>query len=75
MHSQKQDQYPWHKTAKGESFFVPSLDPKVTVIEGKQMAVILIGHMKIKAVPCLYKGLLGVMFTRPFDYASRQAQS
>lgn len=64
MTKRKQDKYPWHKTQRGESFFVPSLDVKATELEGRQMAVILINSGGVICKPGIYQGVLGVMFKR-----------
>lgn len=62
----KKNSYPWSRTGRGESFFVPALDVRKVVIEGRQAAVKQLGdRVRVKAVPCVYKGLLGVMFTKP----------
>ena len=60
----KADKYPWHRIQRGGSFFVPALDVNATVIEGKRMAVKVLGTAAVKAVPCIYDGMLGVMFRR-----------
>ena len=57
--------YPWKRTQRGEYFFVPSLDTQQTIFEGLRAA----GQAGLivrstQAVPCIYKGLLGVMFRR-----------
>ena len=57
-------EYPWGRTKHGESFFVPTLDVRQVEIEGAQAAARL-NLRAIKATPCVYKGLLGVMFKRP----------
>lgn len=56
-------EYPWKRTKRGESFFVPSLNTQQTIFEGLRAA----GQAGLtvsstKATPCIYKGLLGVMF-------------
>lgn len=56
------DRYPWHRMQSGESFFVPCLDPGAVMLEGRQQAAAYFGNNCVKAVPCIYKGLLGVMF-------------
>lgn len=56
------DRYPWHRTRPGESFFVPCLDPMQVAWEGRKQAADYFGTPCVKATPCIYKGLLGVMF-------------
>lgn len=58
------DIYPWHRLKAGESFFVPALDIRTIEREGRQMAVHMLGTSNVRATPCIYKGLLGVMFRR-----------
>jgi hypothetical protein len=61
----KTDRFPWSKTGYGESFFVPTLDVRKVELEGRQAATRVLGtRANVKAVPCVYKGLLGVMFTK-----------
>ena len=59
-------EYPWGRTKPGESFFIPGLDTQQIIFEGLRAA----GQAGLtvrstKAAPCIYKGLLGVMFKRP----------
>ena len=55
--------YPWRRTSIGRSFFVPSLDLPKTRIEGLQHAYRQ-GIKRAEGTPCVYKGVLGVMFTK-----------
>jgi hypothetical protein len=42
----------------GESFFVPSLDPKVTMLEGRRAAQ----GRRVISFEAIFDGKLGVMF-------------
>lgn len=56
--------YPWHRCVPGTSFFVPSLDPHRTKVEGLQAGYRTLGtKAAIDARPGAYKGVLGVLFT------------
>ena len=55
--------YPWHRTRRGECFFVPALDVRRVELQGIRIAYRQ-GIYHVKATPCIYKGLLGVMFKR-----------
>ena len=55
--------YPWHRVQRGEFFFVPALDLQATEMAGLRVAARQeLGN--VKAYPCIYKGMLGVMFKR-----------
>jgi hypothetical protein len=59
-------EYPWGRTKPGESFFIPGLDTQQIIFEGLRAASYAgVSVKRTKAVPCIYKGLLGVMFKRP----------
>jgi hypothetical protein len=55
--------YPWHRLQRGEYFFVPALDLPATELAGLRVAARQ-GLGSVKAYPCIYKGMLGVMFKR-----------
>lgn len=56
--------YPWHQHAGGESFFVPSLDPETTRLEGLRIGHKLLGlSAKLDARTGIHDRLLGVLFT------------
>ena len=56
--------YPWAGTKFGESFFVPALDPQETLLHGLRSALMYgLSRGQVRAVICIYKGLMGVMFT------------
>ncbi len=62
--SPKRDTYRWATTKPGESFFVPSVDPPTTLLEGLRSAHTHgLSATNIRAAPCIYKGVMGVMFT------------
>ena len=53
----------WHKRPVG-SFFVPTLQPYVLMAEGLRTARETPGRrINVKARACIYKGMLGVIFT------------
>jgi hypothetical protein len=53
----------WHQRAVG-SFFVPTLSPYVLMAEGLRTARETPGkRINVKARACIFKGMLGVMFT------------
>lgn len=55
--------YPWERLKHGEGFFVPAIDTEKTRELGLRAAV---GQrLRIKAVPCIKDGLLGVWFYLP----------
>lgn len=59
-----QTEYPWHRCVPGTSFFIPSLDPQRTKVEGLGEGFRILGHRaKIDARPGMYRGVLGVMFS------------
>ena len=56
--------FPWHRCVPGTSFFVPSLDPQHTQLEGLRQGYRKLGRKeKIYAQIGTYKGMLGVLFT------------
>lgn len=56
--------YPWHRCVPGTSFFVPSLDPHRTAVEGLQAGHRILGtKAAITARPGAYKGTMGVLFS------------
>lgn len=56
------EDYPWQRLRAGESFFVPCIDHRKVMLEGRQWASALIGSRSVSAIPCVYQGLWGVMF-------------
>ena len=56
-------QYPWHRTEKGQGFFVPCLDTHVTREAGLKAAL---KHrcFDARAYPAIRGGLIGVWFYR-----------
>ncbi len=58
--------FPWHRLSRKESFFVPTLDLRATELAGIQAAY-RTGIRRVTATPCIYKGLLGVMLSKPED--------
>ena len=57
-------EYPWHRCVPGASFFVPSLEPHRTKVEGLRQGYLALGNRAaITARPGMYRGMLGVMFT------------
>jgi hypothetical protein len=55
--------YPWSKLKPGEGFFVPALDTEKARELGLRAAV---GQrLRIRAVPCIKDGLIGVWFYLP----------
>lgn len=55
--------YPWDKLKRGEGFFVPAIDTEKARELGLRAAV---GQrLRIKAVPCIKDGLIGVWFYLP----------
>jgi len=55
--------YPWSTLKPGEGFFVPALDTEKARELGLRAAV---GQrLRIKAVPCIKDGLIGVWFYLP----------
>jgi len=55
--------YPWHKTKRGQGFFVPSLDVQATYEEGLRSAVgqrVYNAHAKVG----VFQGFTGVWFYR-----------
>lgn len=55
--------YPWQSLKPGEGFFVPALNTALVQEMGLRAAV---GQrLRIKAVPCIRGGLIGVWFYRP----------
>ena len=57
-----QDKFPWHRLRREEYFFVPAIDVQRIAIEGRSAALASLGHLKVAATPCIYQGVLGVMF-------------
>ena len=58
-------EYPWKRTQRKGSFFVPGLDTQQIIYEGLRAATYAGDSVKCaRADPCIYKGLLGVMFKR-----------
>ncbi len=58
--------YPWSETPPGGWFFVPSLNPEQTRMEGLQAAI----HYQIFKIDVevgVYKGRYGVKFSRPLE--------
>jgi hypothetical protein len=55
--------YPWSKLKPGEGFFVPALDTEKARELGLRAAVAT--RLRIKAVPCIRDGLIGVWFYLP----------
>jgi hypothetical protein len=51
---------PWHRVKANEGFFVPCLDIETTTRLGLLSA--LPYRVRVKAVPCIKDGLLGVWF-------------
>jgi hypothetical protein len=57
-------EYPWHRCVPGASFFVPSLEPHRTKVEGLRQGYLALGNRAaITARPGMYRGMLGVMFS------------
>ena len=55
--------YPWDRLKRGEGFFVPAIDTEKARELGLRAAV---GQrLRIKAVPCIKDGLIGVWFYLP----------
>ena len=55
--------YTWHRVQRGGSFFVPALDTAKVQLEGVQQARR--QHItRATGTPCIYNGVLGVMFKR-----------
>lgn len=60
------ERFPWHRCKAGESFFVPSLDPHRTMVEGLGEGYRVLGRKTfLRAKAGAYKGKLGVVFTLP----------
>ena len=61
--------YPWSSLKPGDGFFVPTLDTEKARELGLRAAV---GQrLRIKAVPCIKDGLIGVWFYLPLPARSR----
>ena len=56
------EEYPWQQLRAGESFFVPCIDHRKVMVEGRQWASALLGPRSVSATPGVYKGMWGVMF-------------
>ena len=56
------DRFPWHRTRPGESFFVPCVDIEATRLLGRRVAAK--QGVPARDTPCIYQGVLGVMFKR-----------
>lgn len=55
--------YPWDRLKRGEGFFVPAIDTEKARELGLRAAV---GQrLRIKALPCIKDGLIGVWFYLP----------
>ena len=54
----------WRTRVPGTSFFVPTLNPHAIMAEGLRTSSDVLGvSRQARARMCIYKGLLGVMFT------------
>jgi hypothetical protein len=60
----KNPNYPWHRLARGEGFFVPALDVERVIFEGMRAALPYRFRDAPKYKIGVYKGRLGVMFYR-----------
>ncbi len=58
----KRHDFPWRRMRAGECFFIPCLDVKEVAVEGRVSAARYYGKDCVKAIPCVYQGMLGVMF-------------
>ena len=66
MRSQIPERFPWLRCRPGDSFFVPSLDPYRTAMDGVSAAVSQMGpYSRYRYRVGIYKGHLGVLFTFP----------
>lgn len=55
--------FPWHRVKRGGYFFVPTLSVQQVVMQGQQQAYRR-GIYGVRCYPCIYKGMLGVMFRK-----------
>ena len=55
--------YPWKELEKGQGFFVPALDLDV-VQEAGLLAAVQVRVLDARAMPCLFRGMFGVLFYR-----------
>ena len=65
--------YPWATLQRGEGFFVPAIDTEKARELGLRAAV---GQrLRIKAVPCIKDGLIGVWFYLPLPAQKPRSES
>lgn len=65
--------YPWSQLKPGEGFFIPAIDTEKARELGLRAAV---GQrLRIKAVPCIKDGLIGVWFFLPRPLSNGQSPS
>ena len=70
------DEFPWNKLARGEGFFVPTLDVEGTLLAGLKAGILLHKERdKPLAEIGIYKGQLGVMFYRRQALSARRKRA
>lgn len=71
-------EYPWHRCAAGESFFIPTLHPAHVACEGMRLSRQYVKKGGASYRIGVYNGMLGVLFTvkrRPVPRSARSGDT
>lgn len=60
----KPSDFPWRRMRSGEYCFIPCLDVYAVAVESRVSAARYYGKDCVKAIPCVYQGMLGVMLKK-----------